>query len=182
MRQVRIIKRATPTILALCVASGCTLFSSTTNLQIQPFSESTIAVTSDVRYGVWDVTSIYLRPYAGGPEQLAAKAATEELRMLVVYIITYSVDVVALGRSDLSPEERARNYGDLFLELASLPIERGWPDYPYSIEELEVLADSARRQPKMLDGLAVTQPVIDALVDVSAELIDDVDNQVTLAF
>lgn len=56
---------AAAVLVTVILASGCGLFKPTTRLEIRPFSESTIAVTSDIRYGVWDVTSIYLRPYAG---------------------------------------------------------------------------------------------------------------------
>ncbi len=176
-----IISCAATVIVAVGFASGCTLFKSTTRLEIRPFSESTIAVTSDIRYGVWDATSIYLRPYAGGPGQLRVAALAEETRVLVISVIAYSVDAVALGRSNLTPERRARSYGDLFLELATVPLDRGWSDYPYSIDQLEAIADSARGQEKMLDALAVAQPVIDALVDVGGELIDSLDAQIILA-
>ncbi len=181
-RMRMIIGRATAAILAIGVASGCTLFKSTTRLEIAPFSESTIAVTSDIRYGLWDVTSIYLRPYAGGPEQLQVRASGAEVRALVISVVTYSIDVVALGRSDLAPQTRAQRYGDLFLELATVPLDRGWPNYPYSREELEAIADSARGQEKMLDALAVAQPVVEVLVDVGAELIDSLDAHVIRAY
>lgn len=177
-----LIGRMAAVIVTAGLATGCGLFSSTTRLEIRPFSESTIAVTSDIRYGVWDVTSVYLRPYAGGPEQARAEAIAEELRAAVISIIAYSVDVVALGRSNLPPERRAWLYGDHFLELATLPLDRGWADYPYTGEQLEAIADSARAQDKMLDALAVAQPVIDVLVDVGAVLIDSLDAQVIRAY
>ncbi|MGD8867051.1 MAG: hypothetical protein PVI01_05465 [Gemmatimonadales bacterium] len=177
-----IIGRLGMVVVAGGLASACGLFKSTTRLEVRSFSESTIAVTGDIRYGVWDVTSIYLQPYAGGPEQVRAEAIAEELRAAVISIIAYSVDVVALGRSDLPPQRRAGLYGDRLLELATLPLDRGWPDYPYSREQLEALADSARAQAKLLDALAMAQPVIDALVDVGAELIDSLDAQVIRAY
>jgi len=174
--------RATVVMTAVVLVSGCSLLTPTTRLEIRPFSESTIAVTSDIRYGAWDVTSIYLRPYAGGPEQRKVEALAAEVRALVVSIIAYSVDVVALGRSDLPGARRSRMYGDLFLELATIPLDREWPDYPYSRGQLATIADSTRGQNKMLDALAVAQPVIDVLVDVGAELIDSLDAQVLLAY
>ena len=177
-----IISRAAAVIVAVGLASGCTVFQPRQRLEIRPFSESTIAVTSDIRYGVWDVTSIYLRPYAGGPEQVRVEAMADEVRAAVISIIAYSVDVVALGRSELPAERRARMYGDLFLELATVPLDRGWAEYPYSRERLEAIADSARGQAKMLDALAVAQPVIDVLVDVGAALIDSLDAQVIRAY
>jgi len=169
-------------MMAVVLVSGCSLFTPSTRLEIRPFSESTIAVTSDIRYGAWDVTSIYLRPYVGGPEQRKVEALAAEVRALIVSIISYSVDVVALGRSELPGTRRSQMYGDLLLELATTPIDRGWSDYPYSREQLTTIADSARRQKKMLDALAVAQPVIDVLVDVGAELIDSLDAQVLLAY
>lgn len=183
MTRIRIvISQAAAVLLAVGLASGCGLFRPTTRLEIRPFSESTIAVTSDIRYGVWDVTSIYLRPYAGGPEQVRAEAIAEELRAAVISVIAYSVDVVALGRSNLPRERRARMYGDPFLELATVPLDRGWSGYPYTREQLEAIADSARGQAKLLDALAVAQPVIDVLVDVGAEIIDSLDAQVIRAY
>jgi hypothetical protein len=176
------ISHATAVFVAVGLASGCGLFKPATRLEIRPFSESTIAVTSDIRYGVWDVTSIYLRPYAGGPEQLRVEAMADEVRAAIISIIAYSVDVVALGRSDLPADRRAQMYGDLFLELAMVPLDRGWPEYDYSLEQLEAIADSARSQEKMLDALAVAQPVIDVLVDVGAALIDSLDAQVIRAY
>jgi hypothetical protein len=110
------------------------------------------------------------------------EALADEVRSAVISIIAYSVDVVALGRSDLPAEKRAQMYGDLFLELATVPLDRGWSNYPYSRGPLEAIADSARGQGKMIDALAVAQPVIDALVDVGAELIDSLDAQVIRAY
>jgi len=54
----------------------------------------------------------------------------DEVRTAVVSIIAYSVDVVALGRSELPAERRAPMYGDRFLELATVLLDRGWSDYP----------------------------------------------------
>jgi len=73
-------------------------------------------------------------------------------------------------------------YADHFRELSTTPLDWGWAGYPYSREQLGAIADSARGQEKLLDALAVAQPVVDVLADVGANLIDSLDGQVLLAF
>jgi len=161
--------------------SSCTLFQSTTHVNIRPFSESTISVAGDARYDIAQYTSVYLRRHLGGPETQALKESADQMRTMIRAVIEYSVDVVAIGETDVSAAERARLYDVPFLTLTTLPIDAGWPGYPYTREQLDSVAAVAITQEKLLDALKVAQPTVEAFVASAIELADSFEVHVNRA-
>ncbi len=169
------------TALSVSLGSSCTLFKSTTHVNIRPFSESTISVAGDARYDIAQYTSVYLRRRLSGPEHQALKESADQMRGMISAVIEYSVDVVAIGETDISAAERARLYDVPFLTLTTLPIDAGWPGFPYTREQLDSVAAVAIAQEKLLDALKVAQPTVEAFVASAIELADSFEVQVNRA-
>jgi len=167
--------------LLVSLGSGCTLFKATTRVNIRPFSESTTSVVGDARYDIAQYTSVYLRRHLGGPEHQALAMSADRMRGMIRAVIEYSVDVVAIGETDIPSAERARLYDVPFLNLTTLPIDAGWPGFSYTREQLDSVAAVAITQEKLLDALRVAQPTVEAFIASAIELADSFELHVNRA-
>ena len=104
--------------LLLATNSGCATFTSTQRLDLEPFADGTIAVTSDIRYQMAGIASVYIRQHIRGPEVQNAETLAGEIRICIQNIVYYSVQLSEIGRIDVEPQHQ----GDLALAEQILEI------------------------------------------------------------
>lgn len=154
--------------LLLATNSGCAAFTSTQRLDLEPFADGTIAVTSDIRYQMAGIASVYIRQHIRGPEVQNAETLAGEIRISIQNIVYYSVQLSEIGRIDVEPQHQAQAYADLLRKLAMVPVQQEWTDFPRSMEEVETIARTSATEKTLLDALKIGQPVVEDYVD-SAE-------------
>ncbi len=90
-------------------------------------------------------------------------------------IVEYSVDVVTIAGSKAELEQKLKQYRRVIITLANVPLDRGWPDYPRTPEEIKEIADEAAKAENLLDALGVAQPLIDDYVASGHDLSEQFD-------
>jgi hypothetical protein len=144
-------------------------------MNLAPFAETTISLASEIDFGLTETSrAAHMRKYWKDPVLIEHRQQWEKVRVLLKAVVAYSVEITALGNSNLSGPERCQELAD-FLD----PLARPVVEYPkvrthISPERMtEILAD-IRAQKKLLDALGASQPLIDEVARISDEIFDEV--------
>jgi hypothetical protein len=178
LRRSRLMLRPAVVTLVVIPLLGCSAarkpFRSTTRVNLAPFAEHTIAMASDVQYGLGQARTTYLRPFVDGPEVENYVAMWHKVRRVIRGIVAYSVEIVTLSESTLDGPERCNALATFVDEMLQPVIAKPRPPLHFTEDRLDEIFADIRRQETLIDGLNAAQPIIDEVARVSASLFDQV--------
>lgn len=157
---------------AIYLMCGCSMFRSTTRMDISPFAENTIAMVADVSYGLNQEHSIYLRKYMYGPPPQEYAAQWEMLRPVLRGIATYSLALVTISKSNLTEKEKLDQLATFLDRMFRPVVENPIHIMAMTSEDLDRTLAHIREQKKFLDGLRAAQPLVDEVARYSGDHLD----------
>lgn len=171
-------------LLALTAASsGCSYFTTTKKLDMQPFAENTITAIGEMRKIDAPPVWIRLRPYFAHPAVLEARDAAKPLKELVRGVNAYSLQLVALNEARITDRNKSRELAR-FLRGASqraLLAEADEAEIKLTQERREVILKEIESKEKYMDALMAAEPIVNAVVTRGLDLSDTVDAVLTKA-
>ena len=157
------------------VATGCSSFKSHKRMNLAPFAETTISLASDIEFGLTETSrSTNLRKYWKDPVLLEHRQEWEKVRVLLKGVVAYSVEITALGNSNLSGPERCEELASFLDPLARPVVLYERVRAHISEERMGEILEDIRAQKKLLDALAAAQPLIDEVARISDNIFDEV--------
>jgi hypothetical protein len=172
------------TLLALAAASsGCSVFTTTKKLDMQPFAENTVTAIGEMRKIDAPPVWIRLRPYFNHPAVLEAREAAKPLKNLVRGVNAYSLQLVALNESRTSDPNKCRELAK-FLHSASqqaLLNEADSAEIALTPERRDVILNDIGSKEKYMDALMAAEPIVNAVMSRGLDLSDNVDAALTRA-
>ena len=170
------ITMASVLIILIAVISGCSTyraFKASRRVNLTPFAENTIAMTSDINYGLWEARPVYLRPHVNGPEVQKYAEKWGKIHRVLNGIVAYSVEVVTLSESLLNGPERAVALADFLERMLQPVLEEPKPELHLTSEQLLEIIETVREQEKLLDALSAAQPLVDEVSRSTVEVLND---------
>lgn len=160
-------------VIASMLINSCSLFQSSQRLDLSPYAENIIQITGDIEYGLSQTQVIYLRDYINGPKVELLQDYGAKAKKVIRNIISYSVEVVTLGHSNIDENKKAQKLAE-YLELLLRPILEG-PEskLDFTDAELDTVLKNIRNQKKFLAALGVTQPLIDNIAATLGRFLDE---------
>jgi hypothetical protein len=182
-QKLKILGNAFLTVILVTVSmliNSCSAFQSTQRLDLSPYAENIIQITGDIQYGLSQSQIIYLRDYINGPNVELLHDYGAKTRKMIRNIISYSVEVVTLGNSEMDGHQKAKKLADYLERLLRPVLEKPESKLDFTNAELDTVLNDVRNQEKFLDALGATQPLIDNIaatlgrfLDVGKEVLDD---------
>ena len=169
-------------VITLFSLTSCSLFRAKTEPDIAPFAEQTITMAGEVNQGFANIRAVYIRKEASqAPEVEELKMMVEDIRLFMVGIVEYSVQVVALSQSSKTGPERAQILGDFIDELLDPVVEQKDVELHYGEGRLNEILDDIRQQETLLDALRVAQPLVDEAAYVAGAFLERFKDKQNLA-
>ena len=160
-------------ISTLISLTSCSLFRAKTEPDIAPFAEQTITMAGEVNRGFAEIRAVYIRREASKSQDVEElKAMVEDIRVFMIGIVEYSVQVVALSQSSKTGPERAQALGDFIDELLDPVVEQKDVELHYVEGRLDEILDEIRQQETLLDALRVGQPLVDEAAYVAGAFLE----------
>jgi len=157
-------------------AIGCSKLRSSKRLNLGPFAEQMIAVAGDIQYGLAQEQPVYLRHYRKDPAVTEFLMRSFKVRAVVRGTISYSIETVTIGDSDLKGPQRAQAMANYLDGLLRPILMSPQPDLHLTIADLDTIITNVRAQKNLLDALGAAQPVIDEVAYSAGELFDEAKN------
>jgi hypothetical protein len=164
-------------------ASGCTVFTSTKKLDMQPFAENTVTAIGEMRRIEAPPVWIRLRPYFSHPAVLETRATARPLIELVRGVNAYSLQVVSLNESRISEKAKVRELAK-FLHGASqqaLLNQADEAEIALTPERREEILKGIAAKETYMEALLAAEPIVNAVLARGLDLSDAVDAAISRA-
>jgi hypothetical protein len=169
---VKILITAIFLVLLLSLTS-CALFRGKTEPDLQPFAEQTITMAGKVNHGFAEIRSVYIRQEASQIEEVEElKNMVGDIRIFMIAIVEYSLQVVTLSQSSKEGPERAQAFADFLDQLLDPVVEQNDVDLNYAEGNLQEILDTIRQQETLIDALRIGQPIVDEAAYVAGAFLD----------
>ena len=153
--------------------TGCALFKGKTEPNLAPFAEQTVTMAGKVNQGFAEIRSVYIRREASqSPEVEELKVMVGKIRVFLVAIVEYSLQVVTLSQSSKTGPEQAQAFADFLDELLDPVVEQKDVELHYVEGNLAEILDSIRQQETLIDALRVGQPIVDEAAYVAGAFLE----------
>ena len=162
-------------------ASGCSYFTTSHKLDMQPFAENTVTSIGEMRRIEAPPVWIRLRPYFSDPSVLEARKTAKPLLDLVRNVNAYSLQVVSLNDSRLPERNKCRELAK-FLHGASqqaMMKEADTAEVALTKDRLEGIMKDIESKEKFIEALQAAEPIVNAVTARGLQLSDDVDAAIT---
>jgi hypothetical protein len=158
-------------MLFLC---GCSTFKSSRKMDMAPFSENTGVLFAEAAKVSRPFQFKQLRPYVSLPEFQDARARSEPLLVAFRGVVYYSNQVVAIGNSSLSAEDKNRQLARYLQEVMERS-SQGMPLDSLGLDEASVQAvvENIRNAKTYLEGIAAAGPMVNAVVIAIQDRLDE---------
>lgn len=159
-------------VTILMLINSCSVFQSTQRLDLSPYAENIIQITGDIQYGLSQTQVIYIRDYIDGPKVELLQGYGTKAKKMIRNIISYSVEVVTLGNSNMDEKKKAQKLAH-YLELLLRPVlEKPESKLDFTDSELDTVLKNIRHQERFLDALGAAQPLIDNIAATMGRFLD----------
>jgi hypothetical protein len=166
--------RLTLALVALA-ASGCSYFTASKRIDMQPFAENTVTAIGEMRKIEAPPVWIRLRPYFSHPAVLEARTAAKPLLELVRGINAYSLQVVSLNESKITDPQKCRELAK-FIQGASrtaLMQDEDTAQISLTAERQKAIVEDMEKKEKFIDSLQAAEPIVNAVLARGLELADE---------
>ena len=163
--------------------SGCSYFSASKKLDMQPFAENTVTAIGELRRIEAPPVWIRLRPYFNHPAIVEARATARPLLGLVRAVNAYSLQVVSLNESKIPEPQKSRELAK-FIEGASqaaLLKDEDTAQISLTPERQKAILSDIEKKEKFIEALQAAEPIVNAVLARGLELSDQVDAAITKA-
>jgi hypothetical protein len=177
------LRLATPLAALALAASGCSIFSGSKRVDMQPFAENTVTAIGEMRRIEAPPIWVRLRPYFAHPSVLEARATAKPLLDLVRGVNAYSLQVVSLNESRISEKAKVRELAK-FLHGASqqaLLNQADEAEIALTPERREELLKGIAAKETFMEALLAAEPIVNAVLARGLDLSDSVDAALTRA-
>ena len=169
-------------VIVMVSLTSCSLFKAKTEPNLAPFAEQTITMAGKVNHGFAEIRSVYIRKEASQlPEVEELKDMVEDIRIFMIAIVEYSLQVVTLSQSSKTGPERAQAFADFLDELLDPVVEQKDVELNYAEGRLDEILAGIRQQETLIDALRVGQPIVDEAAYVAGAFLDRFKDKQTLA-
>jgi hypothetical protein len=159
--------RIAATLAVLATASsGCSYFTKTKRLDMQPFAENTVTAIGEMRKIESPPIWIRLRPYLRHPSMVETRQARDALLALVRAVNAYSLQVVSLNDSRIPDRSKVHELAK-FLRGASqkaLLEEADEAEIKLTSARREEILESIESKEKYQDALLAADPIVSAVL------------------
>jgi hypothetical protein len=170
---------ATFAVLATA-ASGCSYFTKTKKLDMQPFAENTVTAIGEMRKIESPPIWIRLRPHSRHPSLAETRRSRNALVDLVRAVNAYSLQVVSLNDSRISDRNKARELAR-FLRGASqkaLLEEADDAEIALTPARLEEILKAIDGKERYQDALLAAEPIVNAVLARGLDLANALDGAI----
>jgi hypothetical protein len=153
-------------LLLTLTGSGCTYFSSSKRLDMQPFAENTVTAIGELRRLDRPVSWVRLRAYQKHPAVEEARAEYVPLRNLLQGVTTYSLQLVALNDARTSDARKIRELVRYVRETAPIALQQsedGDDELLLTKARLEEVLQQMSAQETFLGAVGAAEPLVSAL-------------------
>jgi hypothetical protein len=176
-RLVRRLQLAPALVLLATAAPGCSYFTASKRVDMQPFAENTVTAIGEMRKMEAPPVWIRLRPYFSHPTILEARSAAKPLFEIVRAINAYSLQVVSLNESRIPDPQKSRELAK-FIQGASeraLLKDEDTAQITLTPERQQAILKDIEKQEKFIDALQAAEPIVNAVLARGLALADSVD-------
>jgi hypothetical protein len=169
--------------LVAAAGSGCSYFTASKRIDMQPFAENTVTAIGEMRKIEAPPVWIRLRPYFSHPSVLEARASAKPLLELVRGINAYSLQVVSLNESRISDQQKCRELAK-FIQGASqtaLMKDEDTAQISLTPERQKAILEDVEKREKFIDALQAAEPIVNAVLARGLTLADQVDGAIIRA-
>ncbi len=153
-------------LLLTLTGSGCSYFTSTKRLDMQPFAENTVTAIGELRRLDRPVSWVRLRAYQKHPAVEEARAEYVPLRKLLQGVTTYSLQLVALNDARTSDARKIRELVRYVRETAPIALQQsedGDDELLLTKARLEEVLKQMSAQETFLGAVGAAEPLVSAL-------------------
>jgi hypothetical protein len=169
-------------VLAIA-SSGCSVFTKTRKLDMQPFAENTVTAVGEMRKIESPPIWIRLRPYFGHPSLVEARKSRDALFDLVRGVNAYSLQLVSLNDSRIPDGAKVRELAK-FLRGASqkaLLEEADDAEIALTAARRDEVLRSIESREKYQDALLAAEPIVNAVLARGLDLANALDTAILKA-
>jgi hypothetical protein len=173
---------ATFAVLATA-SSGCSYFSKSKKLDMQPFAENTVTAIGEMRKIEARPIWIRLRPHSTHPSLAETRQSRDALLDLVRAVNAYSLQVVSLNDSRISDRNKVRELAK-FLRGASqkaLLEEADEAEIALTAQRRDEVLKAIEGKEKYQDALLAAEPIVNAVLARGLDLADALDSAILKA-
>jgi hypothetical protein len=155
-------------VLLALTGSGCSYFTASKKLDMQPFAENTVTSIGELRRLERPPTWLRLRAYYNHPAIQEVREEYKPMRQLLTSVNTYSIQIVALNDARTSDARKIRELVRYLRETSPLVMQQGKGDE----EDDELLLTQAKldevlkgmsKQETFLAALGAAEPIVAAV-------------------
>jgi hypothetical protein len=173
-------------LLLTLTGSGCSYFTASKKLDMQPFAENTVTSIGELRRLERPPTWIRLRAYYNHPAVQEAREEYKPLRQLLTTVNVYSIQIVALNDARTSDARKIRELVRYLRETSALVMQQGRGDEDedellLTQGKLEEVLKAMSKQETFLGALGSAEPVVAAVQTRGLALSDKVGAAVSKA-
>jgi hypothetical protein len=152
---------------------GCSSLKTTTRLDLTPFANSMISVAGEIQYSLLQHQATHLATLEPGPSFNKFLVRKEKMRNIIRSIISYSIQIVTLGESNMPGAKKAAGLAD-YVEGVKRPVLKSpKPDLTLTPQQLDEIIGNVRQQKNLLDAIAAAQPIVNEISDEMGNLADE---------
>jgi hypothetical protein len=161
------IRSAAALLLLALTSTGCSYFTATKKLDMQPFAENTVTSIGELRRLDRPPSFVRLRAYFSHPAIEDVRREYQPMRQLLQAVNAYSVQLVSLNDARTSDARKIRELVRYVREVSPIALQQAGAE-----EDDELLLTTARleevlkgmsRQETFLGALAASEPLVAAV-------------------
>jgi hypothetical protein len=165
--------------LATFVLSGCSTFKGSRKMNMAPFSENTGVMFAEAAKVTRPFQFKSLRPYTALPEFQVGRERSQPLLRALRGVVYYSNQVVAIGNSRLSEEDKNRQLARYLREMLNAAADKSVLD-SLGLDEtsIQTTLTNIRGAKTYLEGIGAAGPIINNIVRAVQDRLDDLQQNV----
>jgi hypothetical protein len=151
--------------LLLLAATGCSTFTTTRKLDMQPFAENTVTSIGELRRLDRPPPWVRLRSYRSEPAVLEVAQEYKPMQQLLRAVSTYSIQLVALNDAKVTDARKIRELVRYLREAAPVALEQAAgqavdEELALTQARLEAVLQEMSRQETFMGALAAAEPIV----------------------
>ncbi len=160
--------------LGMILLSSCSTFKGSRQLSMAPFAENTGVMFAEAAKVSRPFQFKSLRPYIYLPEFQASREKAKPLLRALRGVVYYSNQVVAIGNSKLSDQDKNRQLARYLQEMLNSAADQAALDsLGLDKASVQTVLTSIRDSKTYLDGIGAAGPIINAIVMAMQDKLDE---------
>jgi hypothetical protein len=133
-----------------------------------------ISVAGEIQYSLLQHQSPRLRArLTPGPATQKFHIRKEKMRNVIKSIISYSIQIVTLGESNISDKEKAAGLADYLQGIKTPVFKNPEPVLNLTRAQMAQIVEDVRNQENLLDAISAAQPIINEVATEMGDLADE---------